>query len=65
MRFIPKKPNWNIFNKEGSLCFRHNKENENVTQKQLSLRTGLSLSSIKIILKNSSENKYIERIGGT
>lgn len=41
------------------------KKNSNITQKQLSSKTGLSISSIKRILKILNENKYIERIDGT
>lgn len=41
------------------------KEDIKITQEQLVQRTGLSLSTVKRILKKLNENKYIKRIGGT
>lgn len=62
----PNELNLNLYlSKKEIQVFNMIKKNSNITQKQLSSKTGLSISSIKRILKILNENKYIERIGGT
>ncbi len=64
--FEPNELNLNLYlSKKEIQVFNMIKKNSNITQKQLSSKTGLSISSIKRILKILNENKYIERIDGT